>query len=98
MWLTPSGRNRRPAPVAVQQREHVARADLLGHGGAVARDQRGLERLHAAHVLEALERGLDEAVDVAADGDVVVAAGLAMDAVDVLSEDLERLLERLRLL
>ena len=49
---------------------------------------------HPAHVLEAGQRGLDVAVEVRADRDVVVAPGQLVDLVDVPAQRFERALER----
>src|SRR3954470_298831 len=81
-------RSRREA--RVQHPQRVAAADRFAHLRPVAVGQRGLQRAHAAHVLEARERRLDEAVEVGADRGMVVGSGDLADAVDVAADEGDR--------
>lgn len=73
----------------------VARRDLRRVLGAIAPHQRLLEPRHGGLVGQPGEGGLDEAVEVGADGAVLVRAGDLADALQVAADDLERVLERL---
>ena len=68
-------------------------ADLVRVLLAVAILERSLEVEHAAHVLEPGERGLDVAVEVGADRDVVERSRELADPVDVTAEGADRVLE-----